>query len=121
MAFAALQIRPGEDNHAVIQRFFEVASGMGLGFKLLEPFGTFTLGQTSLLRFRTDCADLDSLIPFFQDENRAFIIPGKSGYRFITQTTEGKAPIATMQNSKMPGYHRKYHGTANKFWDRQFS
>ena len=94
---------------------------MGLEFKALEPYGTFTLGVTPLLRFTTDCDDMEKLISFFQDEQRSFIIPGQGGYRYITQTTEGKASITTMQNSKMPGYQRRYHGTASKFWERQFS
>lgn len=93
---------------------------MGLAFRLLEPFGTFTLGSMRLLRFRTDCVALHTLIPFFQDEDRSYIIPGSTGYRLITQTTEGKAPITVMQGSKLPGYTRKYQGTTHKHWERQF-
>jgi hypothetical protein len=120
LSFAALQIKPGEVDHDVIHRFFDVASGMGLEFKSLEPYGTFALGDIRLLRFRTDCAALQKLIPFFQDEQRAYVCPGPSGYRFLTQTTEGKAPITVMQAGKLPGHKRRYHGTLNKFWKRQF-
>lgn len=93
---------------------------MGLTFRLLEPYGGFTLGAMKLLRFKTDCVALHNLIPFFQDEARAYIIPGSTGYRCITQTTEGKAPITVMQGSKLPGYQRKYQGTAHQHWKRQF-
>jgi phytoene/squalene synthetase len=94
---------------------------MGLDFKSLELYGTFTLGNLKLLRFRTDCAALHRLIPFFQDEERVYVCPGPMGYRLVTQTTEGKAPITVMQSAKLPGYKRTYHGTLHKFWQRQFS
>ena len=120
-SFVAIEIKQGETDHDVLGRFFEVASGMGLEFKTLEPYGSFTLGQTRLLRFRTDCPALHRLISFFQDESRAYVCPGGTGYRYITQTTEGKAPITVMQGSKLPGYKRRYRGTSDKFWKRQFT
>lgn len=120
-SFSALEIKSGEVDHDVVRKFFEVASGMGLDFKSLEVYGTFTLGNLKLLRFKTDCASLQKLIPFFQDEARAYICPGPTGYRLLTQTTEGQASITVMQSAKLPGYKRLYHGTRNKFWQRQFS
>jgi len=120
ISFAALEIKQGESDHDVICRFFEVAEGMGLEFKALEPYGIFTLGQTRLLRFKTDCSALQRLIPFFQDENRAYACPGTSGYRYVTQTTEGQAPITLMQGQKLPGNTRRYRGTTDSYWKRQF-
>lgn len=118
--FVALQAKVGESDHDVVGRFFSVASGMGLRFEYLEPYGSITIGSTKLLRFRTDCPEVERLISFFQDEQRAYVIPGGTGYRYITQTTEGQAPIMAMQESRT-GYKRKYRGTSDRFWTRQFA
>lgn len=121
MFFAAIEVRPGEADHAALSVFFKHAEGMGLGFKFLEPYGRFTLGALTFLRFRTDCPDMASMLPFFQEENRSLIIPKEKGYAVFTQTTEGKVSIVTMQQKKAPGYQRRYRGTLDKFWKRQFT
>ena len=121
LSFAALQVKPGESDQEVVKRFFEVAAGLGLEFKNLEPYGVFTLGIVKLFRFQTDCPALHKLVPVFQEENRAFVLPGVLGYRYVTLAVEGKAPVTVMQGSKLPGYSRKYYGTSNKFWERQFA
>lgn len=118
--FAAVEIKAGEQDVHGIGRFFAHANGIGLKFEFLEPYGPLSIGTTSFVRFKTDCPRLDALIPFFQEEARAIIIPGKAGYRMITQTTEGAIPIVSVQAAKLPGYNRRWRGTANKFWTRQF-
>lgn len=121
MFFAAIEVRSGETDHAALSVFFRHAEGMGLGFKSLEPYGRFTLGSLTFLRFKTDCPTMATLVPFLQEENRSIIIPKDKGYALHTQTTEGKASIVTMQGKKSPGYQRHYRGTLDKFWKRQFS
>jgi hypothetical protein len=121
MRFAAVEIKSGEHEVQGISRFFSHANGIGLKFEFLEPYGPLSIGTTSFVRFKTDCPDLEALVPFFQDESRAIIIPGKAGYRMITQTTEGSIPIVSVQAAKLPGYNRRWRGTANRFWMRQFS
>jgi hypothetical protein len=118
--FAAVEVKAGEHDVHSIARFFAHASGIGLKFDFLEPYGPLSIGTTIFVRFKTECPRLDELIPFFQDEARAIIIPGKAGYRMITQTTEGAIPIVSVQAAKLPGYNRRWRGTANKFWTRQF-
>lgn len=118
--FAAVEIKTGERDTHGIERFFAHANGIGLKFEFLEPYGLLSIGTMTFLRFKTDCPRLDALIPFFQDEGRAVILPGKAGYRMITQTTEGAIPIVNVQASKLPGYNRRWRGTSNKFWQRQF-
>jgi hypothetical protein len=119
--FAALEIKPGESDHAVIQVFFRHAEGMGLEFKTLEPYGRITVGSKPFLRFATDCPDMVTLKTFLQDENRSFVIPTDRGYVLYSQTDEGKVPVTTMQAIKLSGYQRKYRGTLDKFWKRQFT
>lgn len=118
--FAAVEIKAGERDVHGIEKFFSYASGIGLLFDFLEPYGPLSIGTTAFLRFKTDCPRLDALIPFFQDEARAVILPGGAGYRMITQTTEGVIPIVSVQSAKAPGYNRRWRGTTNKFWMRQF-
>lgn len=120
-SFAAVEIRAGEQEVQGIRAFFFHADGIGLKFDSLEPFGPLSIGSMVFLRFKTDCQGLDRLVPFFQDEPRAIVLPGKSGYRVVTQTTEGPIAIACMQTSRLPGYNRLWRGTSNKFWKRQFS
>jgi hypothetical protein len=121
MSFAAVEIKVGEKDTDAIRIFFRHAGGMGLRFDFLEPYGRLSIGSTTFLRFSTDCLRLDELIPFFQEEARAIILPGKAGYRMITQTTEGPIPIVNVQSARTPGYNRRWRGTSNKFWERQFS
>jgi len=118
--FVAVEIKAGEHPNDGIARFFTHASGIGLKFDFLEPYGPLSIGSTTFLRFKTDCPRLDALIPFFQEEGRAIVIPGKHGYRMITQTTEGTIPIVSVQAARLPGYNRRWRGTSNKFWMRQF-
>jgi hypothetical protein len=120
-SFAAVEIRAGEHENQSIRAFFTHAEGIGLKFDALEPYGPLSIGSTMFLRFTTDCRDLDKLVPFFQEEPRALILPGKAGYRMITQTTEGPIPIVCVQAARLPGYNRRWRGTSNKFWARQFS
>lgn len=120
ICFAAVEIKAGEKDIHGIERFFRHASGMGLKFSFLEPYGPLSLGTLLLLRFKTDCPRLEALVPFFQEEARAIIIPGKTGYRLITQTTEGAVPIVSVQAVRLPGYSRRWRGTSDKFWARQF-
>lgn len=120
MRFAAVEIKPGENETRAIQAFFQHASGIGLQFDFLEPYGPLSIGSIAFLRFKTDCPDLDALIPFFQEEARALILPGASRYRMVTQTTEGAIPIVHVQAAKLPGYNRRWRGTRNRFWARQF-
>lgn len=119
--FAAIELKGHEDAHAGIQAFFEKAEGLGLAFKFLEPYGTVIVGRIKLLRFQTDCSDLELMLPFFQEDNRSFVFPTKTGYSLHTQTTQGLVPVTTMQATKLTGYQRRYRGTADKFWKRQFS
>lgn len=119
-SFAAVEIKAGESEIRGIQAFFRHAEGIALKFDSLEPYGPLSIGSTTFLRFKTDCRDLDKLVPFFQEEGRAIILPGKSGYRMITQTTEGPIPIVHVQAARLPGYNRRWRGTSNKFWARQF-
>ena len=121
MSFAAVQIKTGEQDLDAVRAFFRHAEGMGLKFHHLEPVGRLDIGSTTFLRFTTDCVGLEALIPLFQDEGRALILAGKSGYRMVTQTTEGPIPISCMQSTRLPGYNRRWRGTANRFWQRQFS
>lgn len=121
MNFAAIEILRGEVEKEAIEAFFLRADSLGLKFKSLEPFGTLTIGSSKFLRFRTDCLQLDTLIPLFQEENRSFVLPGGTGYRLVTQTTEGRVSITQLQTTKLPGYNRKWRGTADKFWERQFT
>lgn len=118
--FAAVEIKFGEREIRAIEAFFTHASGIGLKFDFLEPYGPLSIGTTMFLRFKTDCPQLEALVPFFQEEARALILPGKVGYRMVTQTTEGAIPIVNVQSAKLPGYNRRWRGTANKFWLRQF-
>lgn len=119
--FSAIELKPNESAHDGITVFFKYASGLGLQFSFLEPYGTLTIGSVKLLRFKTDCPDLSSLLSFFQEENRSFAFPDNTGYALHTQTTKGVVPITAMQASKLPGFQRKYRGTSNKFWERQFT
>lgn len=119
--FAAIEVRPGESDHAALSVFFRHADGLGLKFKSLEPYGRITLGALTFLRFQIECQGMGDLVPFFQEENRSIILPKESGYALYTQTTEGKASIVTMQARKLPSYQRRYRGTLDKFWKRQFS
>lgn len=121
MRFAAVEIKVGEKDTDAIHVFFRHALGMGLKFEFLEPYGRLSIGSTMFLRFSTDCLRLDELVPFFQEEARALILPGKAGYRMITQTTEGPIPIVNVQSARTPGYNRRWRGTSKKFWERQFS
>ncbi len=94
---------------------------MGLKFDFLEPYGPVVIGTTKFLRFKTDCPSLEALLPLFQDEPRSIIVPGASGYRMVTQTTTGTVPIFAIQAAKLPGYSRRWRGTALNFWERQFT
>jgi hypothetical protein len=118
--FAAVEIKAGEKDTDAIRVFFGHATGIGLKFNSLEPYGRLSIGSTTFLRFSTDCPRLEELIPFFQEEARALVLPGRSGYRMITQTTEGAIPIVCVQAARTPGYNRRWRGTANPFWQRQF-
>lgn len=120
MRFAAIELKAQEDIHAGVEIFFRLASGLGLVFTSLEPFGTTKVGSMTFLRFRTDCPNLDLLVPSLQGENRGVILPAQTGYVLYTQTTKGTVAVITMQSTKPPGLHRKYRGTASKFWERQF-
>lgn len=120
MVFAAVEVRTGEKETDAIHAFFQLAAGLGLRFDFLEPYGRITVGSMTLLRFATDCTRLDDLVYGFQEQGRALILPGKAGYRVVTQTTEGVIPIARVQSAKTPGYNRRWRGTSNKFWQRQF-
>lgn len=120
MSFVAVEIKAGEKETDAIHVFFQRAAGIGLVFHFLEPYGRLTIGSTTFLRFRTDCP-VDQLVPFFQEESRSLILPGKAGYRMVTQTTEGPIPITCVQAVRTPGYSRRWRGTSNKFWQRQFS
>lgn len=118
--FAAVEIKLGEHETRAIEAFFGYAHESGLKFHFLEPYGPLSVGTTSFLRFKTDCSNLDSLIPFFRTDARALILPGGSGYRLITQAAEGAIPIVRVQSAKLPGYNRRWRGTSNQFWARQF-
>jgi len=119
--FAAIEIKQGEGDHDAIKVFFSHADSLGLKFKLLEPYSRMTVGLSNFLRFKTDCTGMEALIPFLQEENRSVILPANDGYQLHTQTTKGKVPLTTMQSSKLPNFQRKYRGTLDKFWKRQFS
>lgn len=121
MTFAAVEIRTGENDTDAVRVFFQHAAGLGLKFDFLEPYGRLTVGSMTFLRFSTDCTGLDDLVYSFQEQARALILPGKAGYRVVTQTTEGVIPIVRVQAARTPGYNRKWRGTSNKFWQRQFS
>lgn len=119
--FAAIELKSGETEHQGIRFFFRTAESFGLKFKFLEPYGPFTLGSLRLLRFKTDCGDLETLVVPFQEENRSLVLPGKGGYVLHTQVTKGTVAISTMQAERLPGYKRRYRGTSDKFWLRQFT
>lgn len=119
--FAAVEIRVGEHETQAIRAFFTHADGMGLKFEFFEPYGPVTIGTSKFLRFKTDCPEIDRLLPLFQDEPRSIIVPGATGYRMVTQTTTGSVAIFVVQASKLPGYNRRWRGTSNKFWQRQFT
>jgi len=119
--FSAVEVRVGEHENQAIRAFFDHANGMGLKFEFLEPYGPAVIGATKFLRFRTDCPSLEILLPLFQDEPRAIIIPGATGYRMVTQTTAGSVPIFAVQAARLPGYNRRWRGTVFKFWERQFT
>lgn len=121
ICFAAVELKAGERDVDGIRAFFKHADGIGLKFEFLEPYGPLTIGSTPFLRFKTDCPRLEAILPFFQEEARALVLPGRAGYRMVTQTTEGPIPIVNVQASKLPGYNRRWRGTSNKFWFRQFS
>lgn len=119
--FAAVEIRVGEHENQAIRAFFNKAEGMGVKFDFFEPYGPVVIGTTKFLRFKTDCPKLETLLPLFQEEPRSMIIPGTTGYQMVTQTTTGTVPIFAVQAAKLPGYGRRWRGTALKFWERQFT
>ncbi len=119
--FAALEMKSGETPHDTIEAFYKYAEGMGLAFKYLLPYGQMTIGSIKLLRFQTDCPSLETLVPFMQEDNRSCVVPNTTGYAVHTQTTVGVVPVTKMQSAKLPGYNRKYRGTSDKFWKRQFT
>jgi hypothetical protein len=118
--FAAVEIKAGEREVHGIQTFFKYANAIGLKFDFLEPYGPLSVGATTFVRFKTDCPRLEALLPFFQEEARALILPSQAGYLLVSKTTEGAIPIVNVQAARLPGYNRRWRGTANKFWTRQF-
>lgn len=119
--FAAVEVKAGERDAQAIERFCVHANDIGLKFEFLVPYGPLTIGSTTFIRFETDCPRLEALIQPFLDEPRALIVPGKAGYRMISRASEGTVPIARMQATRLPGYTRRWRGTANRFWTRQFA
>jgi len=119
--FIAIELKGNETPHDVVADFFVKASGLGLKFKSLEPYGTVEVGSRKLLRLKTDCTDLKTMLPFFQEDERSYVFPTNTGYVLHTQTAKGVLATTTMQAAKLPGYQRCYRGTAIKFWERQFS
>lgn len=120
LKFIAVELKQGEKEIQALASFYKHASGIGLQFYTVEPFGLIEVGSTVLLRFQTDCETPEALVPFFQEEQRAFVYPGGKGYKMSTQTTEGTVTVTTMQSSRLPGYNRRWRGTIDKFWKRQF-
>lgn len=119
--FIALEVKDEEKDIQVLHRFYEVAHEAGREFRFVEPYGTFSLGKTKFLRFKTDCTGVPALLDAFTSEPRSVILPGPGGYKLVSAKTSGKVAIMPMQAARLPGYNRRYRGTTDAFWARQFS
>lgn len=113
--YGAVEIKAGEDGHQAIGILMRSAWEAGIRFKVLELLSTITVNRIPFVRFRSDL-DL-SRVPL----DRGTIVQAGGGYTVrLAGGTTGSYPITAMLTIARNTELRKYRGTGDPFWERQF-
>jgi hypothetical protein len=121
MKFAAIEVKPGEMVEGAIAKLMHLAKGKGLLFSGLEQFDTFKINQTRFVRFRSDL-DVEKLREALLAD-RGVILPHATDIRYevtLCGGIKGTYSASAMHATPRLTEHKKYRGTGNKFWERQF-
>lgn len=122
MNFAAVEVKVGEDANQAVGRLMHLAHDQGLVFKLLEVFSTFTLNRTKFVRFRSDL-DISLVRDALLQEGRGLVWLPKGAvlYQVLFPNAIGTYSLSAMHATARVTESRKYRGTRDKFWNRQFN
>jgi len=120
--FAAIGVKVGETVHQAIGSLMHLSKARGLLFSGLEVYETFRINKTLFVRFRSDL-DVPQLKEALLQDGRQVILKSATDIRYevsvpggITGTYSATAMHAIARVTE----HRKYRGTRDKFWERQF-
>jgi hypothetical protein len=122
LRFSGLQLLENENPHQAIHQLLLVIDALNLYCTTVEVFGILTQGNSSFVRFRTDCPLKEVLFDTLIDSGRGVIIPDAvRGYRVkFPSGREGALNCSQMLAPRVPGQNRIYRGPKVKNWDRQF-
>jgi hypothetical protein len=121
MKFAAIEVRPGETVQEAIGKLMHLAKDQGFLFNSLEQFDTFKVNKTRFVRFRSDL-DVEKLREALLAE-RGVILPHEKEIRYevsLSDGAKGTYSASAMHATPRLTEHKKYRGTRDKFWARQF-
>jgi len=120
--FAAIEVKPGETPHQAIGFLMRLAHSQALLFVSLEVFETFKIHKTAFVRFRSDL-DISKLKADLLRGERGLILRRQGEVRFevALPTATGNYSASSMHATSKPTDRRKYRGTQDKFWERQFA
>lgn len=121
MKFAAIEVKPGEMVEDAIGKLMHLAKDKGILFNALEQFDTFKINQTRFVRFRSDL-DVEKLREALLAE-RGVILPHAKDIRYevsLSGGLKGTYSASSMHATPRLTEHKKYRGTRDRFWDRQF-
>ena len=120
--FAAIGVKVGETVHQAIGSLMHLSKAQGLLFSGLEVYDTFRINKTLFVRFRSDL-DVPRIKDALLRDGRAVILPSAVDIRYevsIPGGVAGNYSATAMHAIARVMEHRKYRGTGDKFWERQF-
>ena len=112
-----MMILPGETAHQALGRLMRLADEGGYKFTDLELYQIFSINRNKFVRLRTDL-ELRKLHARLLEEGRGIILP--TGDVSLPNGQKGKYSLSLMHATPSLSDWRKYRGTRDKFWERQF-
>lgn len=120
--FAAIGVKVGEMVHQAIGSLMHLSKAQGLLFSELEVYDTFRINKILFIRFRSDL-EVPRIKEALLQDGRAVILPSAVDVRYevsVPGGVSGTYSASAMHAIARVTEHRKYRGTRDKFWERQF-